>query len=176
MLVVRINLSLGYALKPLSHTYDGTKPEGTCLQSSQILIRFSHACFKILAVPPHCFSKGSEASFLFHLQKTSKFSFEIWVSFPIQFKELCGFCKGRSSWLSGVHLKHPLCLSASLIGLADLQTYSIFFTFVFCLAFSEAEGGPRSLREADLSEMIKCLKMLPFILYPWITERFFKLS
>lgn len=36
--------------------------------------------------------------------------------FPLNSKSFMGFCEGRSSWNSGMHLKCPWCLSASLIG------------------------------------------------------------
>lgn len=72
--------------------------------------------FQNTVVPPHCFNAGSEESFLFHLQTTSKFISEIRASFPMEFKGLCDLMWGKELLASRTAFKKPLMSSCRADG------------------------------------------------------------
>lgn len=155
--MVNINFNFICALKTchiLSVEQIHGGPVCTVLLNSN---EFLWSIFQNIIVPPHWFRAGSEASLCFHLQTTSKFIFEMFL-FPWNSKSFAAFCEARSSWLSGKHLKSCWCLSASLIGLIDLQKSCFLYLCVLGLVLLEMEGGAWGLRETGLSEMMKFLK------------------
>ena len=117
-----------------------------------------------MVVPPHCFCTGSEASLVFHLQTTSKFIFEIRVSFPLEFKQFFFFffffwpsvMEEAPGFLECI-LKNCWCFNTSL----TFKWFN-FLYHCFLAASLESEGGVWGLRAAGVSEMMKCLKKAVF--------------
>ena len=137
------------------------RPVCTVLLNSN---KFLWSIFQNMVVPPHCFCTGSEASLVFHLQTTSKFMFEIRVSFPLEFKQVffffcflffvffLAFCEGRGSRFSEMHFKNCWCFNTSL----TFKGFN-FLYLCFLAASLESEGGAWGLKAAGVSEMMKCL-------------------
>ena len=146
------------------------RPVRTVLLNSN---KFLWSIFQNMVVPPHCFCTDSEANLVFHLQTTSKFIFEISVSFPLEFKVFFFFffwpSEERGSRFSGMHLKNCWCFNTSLTFKGFNFLYLCFLT-----ASLESEGGAWGLRAAGVSEMMKYLKkkLSFFPLYLLIIERF----